>query len=352
MCKVMIVAGAKDSKNLVSLMKEMGKQMTPGNKDGLGYAAVDSNGDLFGERWLDNYQAFLPPPSPVESMGEDLVIQEFDTLLKTKQVRSVAKVEYNSFGNVNLDDIKSVTLHTRMATSSRGMQNTHPFVAYDTSVIHNGIIRNDTDFKLTLSTCDSEAILQSALEHKLGVNPDAITGVASSLVGYYVAAMFNRDAQGNRVLDIFKANNSNFVVAYVKEIGTFVFTTSELDLIQACKNLGFTASLASDFKDGIFMRLNPFTGKIVEGGVKFFEPSKSYVTQANIYYGTGYNSHTSKTHSGYEYNSEYTGGGNIIDVSSKGNKGKNKNITKAEIEYMKLTPSISKVSEAAWRRRA
>ena len=36
----------------------MGDLMSPGNYDGIGYTAVDPKGEIFGERWLFNEEAF------------------------------------------------------------------------------------------------------------------------------------------------------------------------------------------------------------------------------------------------------------------------------------------------------
>jgi predicted glutamine amidotransferase len=110
--------------------------------------------------------------------------------------------EKNSFGEVKMDDVAAITLHTRMATSAKGMANTHPFVYenHDTSLIHNGVIRNEKDFKLQVSTCDSESILQAYLINETHHNPKMVGEMAKMLVGYYAAALFSRDADGVRIL--------------------------------------------------------------------------------------------------------------------------------------------------------
>jgi len=55
---------------------------------------------------------------------------------------------YNKFGDVRLDDMSAITLHTRLATSGKGLLNCHPFIENDTSVIHNGMISKAFDFRI------------------------------------------------------------------------------------------------------------------------------------------------------------------------------------------------------------
>ena len=60
MCKVMMMAGVtSDTRDAAWVfIKEMAKEMSPGNMDGLGYAALSTEGELFGERWHHNGEAF------------------------------------------------------------------------------------------------------------------------------------------------------------------------------------------------------------------------------------------------------------------------------------------------------
>lgn len=113
MCKVMIMAGINELNRgkATSLIKEMAKEMSPGNKDGCGYAAVDEHGNLFGERWLDNAQAFTTKVDVVTPFGDAI-----------EGGGSDAGGESNKFGeDPSLDKITAITLHTRMATSAKGM---------------------------------------------------------------------------------------------------------------------------------------------------------------------------------------------------------------------------------------
>ena len=63
MCKVAGVNGVNDENReaVWEFMQELGSRISVGNPHGLGYSAVDKNGDIFGEKWLHNADAFRDP---------------------------------------------------------------------------------------------------------------------------------------------------------------------------------------------------------------------------------------------------------------------------------------------------
>lgn len=331
MCKVLIIPGINDAhrENTTAFIKAMAVRLSFGNKDGLGYAAVDANGSLFGERWLDNDHAFTEAPLEDYSSVENV----FGTFLKAKsEWPSFTKREQNKFGEGVLDNASAITLHTRMATSAKGLVNAHPFVDNDTSLIHNGVIRNVSDFKFSLSSCDSEAILISYLRHNIGANPTFIQNVANDLTGYYVAAVFGRDAQGNRILDVFKGNNNNLSVSFIKELGTYVLTSSEYDIKEVCGKLGFSFSSPRDYHDGILMRINPFTGEMISG--HHFTTGEEYSKVVP----------SCSTNSTANYANYYS----LPGGSSKSNK-KRHHLSKEEMNYLSHKPTLEEMGEReAW----
>lgn len=342
MCKILVVPGIKKEniKNAKRFMQRMGKEMSFANKDGLGYAAIDSSGNLFGERWLDNDTAFTGQ-TVQEGGDEGIIIDIFDKVLKTKALaKSEKPIEMNSFGTVNLDDMVAFTLHTRYATAPKGMGNTHPFVKGDTSLIHNGVIRNDKDFKCE-STCDSEAILLSYLDHKVGNSLEHAAKMADSLVGYYACGVFSRDASGTRILDVFKANNNSLHVSYIKQLGTFVMTSSEYDIKKVCEEFGWKFSTAMDFKDGILMRFNPFTGEMI--GVKDFSPSKEFSYQNFPTRGnTGTNTAPHKT---TQQGPNSWDGATILEWHGNKAASKRRNISREEVAFYAHKPGLIEMDE-------
>lgn len=345
MCKVMVMSGINDvnREKSVAFIKEMAKEMSPGNKDGCGYAAIDDAGKLFGERWLENSQAFTDIND---------VLQFGDAIEGTG--------EYNNFGDLNLNKVAAITLHTRMATSAKGIANTHPFVYEneDTSLIHNGVIDNDKDFTLQVSTCDSEAILQAYLLNGVNHNPAMIGAMAEMLYGYYAAALFTRDASGNRILDIFKGNHASLVVTYLYELGTYVFSTSEMDISIVCRRLGISMGKAYTIKEGNLLRVDPFTSKIISREkfkVQSRHKSAYHYTGTSHYKndygnsGTSYQPPTTRSTCGIGTITEDEPT-NIIDASNAGAKEHTKlKINEELLGMMSLVPNIIELPYSAVR---
>lgn len=262
MCKVMMMAGINDNnrENAWKFIKEMAKEMSPGNTDGCGYSAVATDGSLFGERWHINSEAFInrelaPPLSELEG---DLL-----KVYKGAIVRPVAPVKYSKFGSLQVDSIAAITLHTRFATSGRDFINTHPFVVGNTSLIHNGVISNASQLEMKQSTCDSEAILNLYVKNQVFNKPKAIQDVADKLHGYYACGVLSKSKSAGVVLDIFKCDSANLTSAYVKELG-MVFSTNVNDIKSVCTRLGFTVLHTFLFTNDTFLRLDALDGSVID----------------------------------------------------------------------------------------
>ena len=250
MCKVMMMAGVKPDKvNLAwKFAKAMAKPMSWSNRDGIGYAAITADGQLFGERWLNNDDAFK------SQVIDDPIIKTFGNAVESSNTSGAS----NTFGNIEKDKMVAITLHTRTATSPKGMLNTHPFVDQGVSIIHNGVIRNQADFKLD-STCDSEAILRAYLQTNMSQDAGNLQSMADLLMGYYSVGVLANTDQGP-ILDVFRYNASQNVV-YITELETWVLATSDMDIKDACKELGFTMGQVFSILNEKFIRINAVTGK-------------------------------------------------------------------------------------------
>jgi len=292
MCKVLIIPSIKHQQATAEFVALMGQKMTHGNNDGLGYAAINASGDLFGERWFKNEDAFISQKNDSPGMNS---VKAWGPALKTLPSLNLS----NRFGVGSIIDAAAITVHTRMATCEKSLRNVHPFVdnEFDTSVIHNGVIRNVDEFDLKLSTCDSESILISYLEN--GVNKDikAVQDMVDALQGYYACGVFSRDASGQRILDVFKYNNNNLVISYVDQLETYVLATSMADVESVCKYLGYTFSPGIDVCDNFLTRLNPFTGEIIEQ-IRFNSPA--FVPKAQTYPTAKYQGYTQYKPSKYQ----------------------------------------------------
>lgn len=263
-----MLAGITEETNAkaVEFIKAMAGPMSLSNRDGLGYTAVNELGDMFGQRWFLNDSAFKPAPIIPDTSDIDSKIAAYgESVEYSKAVVDTKYGEYNSFGDVDLSKMVAITMHTRMATSSKGFNNTHPFVYADddTSLIHNGVIRNVEDFKFKVSTCDSEAILISYLKAGVVDDPTNIQDMADLLTGYYACGVFGRDLLGNRTMDVFKANGARLAGVWINELNTFAYSTSEYDIKEACSKVGLTVGPSFIMKDEWLTRLDYLTGGVI-----------------------------------------------------------------------------------------
>lgn len=261
MCKVLMVAGVKDSnrEKVWKFVKAMAKPMSDSNRDGLGYSAIGADGNVFGERWLNNDQAFRKFVKS-DKLNEK-ILKDLDGAVEVVGVhQNTGEVQYNTFGDVRPDKAVAITLHTRMATSAKGMINVHPFVYKGVSLIHNGVIRNTEDFTFKVSTCDSESILLAYLEQQVKDNPDNLSKAAGMLRGYYACGVLANTEQGP-ILDVFKDTSARLHAVYVEELETYVFSTDDTDLKNVCREFGYNISTMLKIRGGKLIRLNAITGE-------------------------------------------------------------------------------------------
>ena len=280
MCKLLIVPGIneKNYKAVQDFAFEMSVHMSVVDDDGLGYALLRKDGTLSGERWFDNKQAFRDRTDVTAASIE--LAKDYEGVLDPQY----STKKYGAFGKGgDWKDGVALTLHTRMATCEKTFDNVHPFVSPDgnTSLIHNGIIRNHEKLTKVTSTNDSEVILHEYLKHGVNNNIDAIQTVADSLVGYYACALFSKKEDGTHILDIFKETQANLCAVLIKEFGGLVYATSFDHVEKSCKTLGLTINQYYKFKDNHILRLDPFTGKKLDArrftsGSKFEYSGSSY----------------------------------------------------------------------------
>jgi hypothetical protein len=258
----MMMAGitSETRENAWRFIFEMAKQISPGNTDGLGYAAMTTEGDLFGERWLFNGEAFFnrETEAPLSEREADILSTYRGALRKEQR-----PIRYNKFGVLSDTGMAAITLHTRMATSGKGFENTHPFVSNGVSLIHNGVISNAHRLEMKQSTCDSETILNLYVKNNVAEKPALIQAVAKRLQGYYACGVLGKSEKDGVFLDIFKCVRANLEAAYVKELQTVVFSTRLADIKTVCEKLGFTVSGEFVFESNTLLRLDALTGTVI-----------------------------------------------------------------------------------------
>lgn len=270
-CKLIMMAGITDETraNALAFIGEVHKNMSAFDKDGFGYAAMSSEGKLFGERWLYNSEAFETRES-LTPRDRKLINDYCGMIYKSEK--------YGAFGDVELDKMTAITLHARMATSGKAFYNTHPFVDGHTSVVHNGVLSvNNPKHDYKNSTCDSEQILIKYLKNSVGETPTNIKQVTNKLDGYFACGVFSRDADEQPILDIFKDERANLNALFITELNTVVFATSYEHVVKACETLNFTVETIFSVAPGIMVRLNAITGDVIDAfDFELDKPVKSY----------------------------------------------------------------------------
>lgn len=270
MCKILNIAGINNGTKDAAwkFIHEMGKEMSKNNDDGLGYTAIDKDGDMFGERWLHNNEAFKTRTALSEL--DKKLIESYNGCINKED-------KYNSFGNLN-ESIVAITLHTRMATSGKQFYNTHPFVLDDVSLIHNGVIRNTTSLINTMSTCDSECILHEYVDNDVSSDVKNFQKVVDKLEGYFALGVLGYNQVGY-YLDIIKDNKASLYAAYIEQLGTVVFTTDISDVYKVCKKLKYKVVSHYEVIDNVLLRLDVVTGKAFNSFI--FKPKPTVYSSTN-----------------------------------------------------------------------
>jgi predicted glutamine amidotransferase len=265
MCKIVIIPGITDetTKDAWRLMKELSHEMTFQDDDGFGYAALDKEGKLFGERWFNPKDAFLHREKGV---SKDVTLEEqYKGFIKIS--KKEPKGGYNDFGNVHEESLRSAILHARKATCARTMENLHPFVIGDTALVHNGVIANTEELDYKVSTCDSECILTEYIKHNVANDLKNIQKMADKLQGSYACGVISKMADGTQIIDVFRDSASKLRGYFIKELGVIVFGTSYQEgwgpIPSACKDLRFTIIKEYEIPDHRVCRINAMTGEVM-----------------------------------------------------------------------------------------
>ena len=289
MCKVFMVAGIKPEKvpMVAKLAKHMAKAMSTIEDDGVGYAAITKDGQIYGEKWLNKDDAFVvheaSPPDPVL----EKIVGMFGETVEMDKKPTVG-VSYNSFGErtpLAIKNTVAMILHARKATQgSKTIINVHPFVKYSqvdgepsaTALIHNGSILNHEKLTKEMSECDSEVILHEYMANQMYHNPWGVEQLAKTLVGNYTVGVLGSQFDNNTwtpYLDIFKSNK-DLIGGYVPELETFVFATNKYTLEEALKASNMTLVNDFKFKDGYLHRIDAITGIATEKPIGFIQSAQ------------------------------------------------------------------------------
>lgn len=297
MCTIMGIFGLnskfKDNKIVWQMAENAAKCLTGQSmNDGFGYSAIDAKGVQAGERWLDNKEAF--------SIREPVTSAERSTFeAQTKLLAPFGgafpqpslKEHYNVFGApTKINNITSMILHARLATSPKILENTHPFTRDGLALVHNGVISNVSDIGLYGSSCDSEAILKAYIEGGVRENPDAIGKVADRLRGSYAVMVQGVLPDGTPYTDIFRNDTNKLYMVSVPQQNWKIFCTRPDIVVEMIK--GWThAAIGGIYplEHSIMVRMDAEIGECIS--------THKFTTWAPGYGGSGGSSHHSSFHS-------------------------------------------------------
>jgi hypothetical protein len=260
MCKIMVLKGIENSAMALDFMKAVAPSMSFGNNDGIGYSAINSSNKLFSEKWHVNNQ-FLQT---------DVVI-DAETLEKLEPFRKRlpnVSLNYQKYGDVTREDLRTVTLHTRFATCGKEFANTHPFIDHEMSLIHNGGISNCNTLALNrVSTCDSENALQLYNNKQLNLQTtaDKFQQFTDELKGYWAFAFLAKDGNGDYMLDIVR-ERASLHFSYIPEMGAdcIVFATTAEIIEKGIKELGLPErKKIFNLTEFNYNRFNAVTGELL-----------------------------------------------------------------------------------------
>lgn len=252
MCKIASATKITDKNrsDVWIFMQLLGQRMSPGNNSGLGYAALDKDGNIFGEKWVINESAF-----------RDL------TKIPGATSEKLAKV-YGFIGNkVVQDEAQAIILHTRAATQGAiCVANTHPFVDDEDSpsvaVIHNGWVHNEKLFTRKYSTCDSEVLAHLYAENKVAEDLGNLNKFIPKIDGWFTCLTLGKDSDGKMIMDAF-TDNGRLSSYFIKELDTRIWSSEATDIWEIAKALGLTAVDPIKMSRNTAFRINVLTGEEV-----------------------------------------------------------------------------------------
>jgi len=308
MCKVFGVAGVneKNRGTIIQIMKDITPDMTRNEDDGLGYAAIDAMGNVFGEKWLDPEKAWKKgkrrrqPASQVITKLDAPILSELHDAVDTPSELN-SPPTYDKFGTGELKNAVAFILHSRLSTggaNSVKIENVHPFVKEGTALIHNGIVYNEEKFTKTISSCDSEILLNQYLDYNVNLDSRRLSDAMFDVDAYFACLVLSNTILETEevvpILDIYQ-NGANLRVIHVHDLGATFYLTSAIDLIDICKEKGWTTSHYFSVKEDVLIRLNAITGKVMEKEEFFYESRRSNYfnnwtkEEKELYYKSKYN---------------------------------------------------------------
>lgn len=213
MCKLFTILDIENEKKAERFALNAIPFITATDNHGLGIMRLGENG-VYIQRWLQVPTVIRKNPSA-----------------KLSRYQKALASQSNEAGRKS-SRLDAIAIHGRFATCEKTLENTHPFFAGGSALIHNGIISNSDQFKKALSTCDSEVLLWQYIDNDVRGDIKNLGKALSGLSGYYAGVVFNN----NGTVDIWRDDTAKLFISHVRGIGTVIATTEEI-IIKTAKRL-------------------------------------------------------------------------------------------------------------------
>jgi len=302
MCKVFGVTGItnKNRDKVIRVMKAITPRLCVVEQDGFGYAAINAEGEVYGEKWLDTNEAWKRRQEFKEISvpeSDKILLEKFGTSIEGDNplLHTQGEQKYAKYGTGVLGDAVAVVMHSRFSTcGDKTINEVHPFVEDNTALVHNGMIYNDQDpiFYKTLSTCDSEILLHQYNMYGVAMDsrelPSSLDDVDAYLACLVLTNTIDKDKNTIPILDMFKAD-ATLHITYVEDLDVCMFCTSSTAVEATCRVLGYKTSKTFLLRDRMQLRLNAITGEVIEENDFVFEArNNNSTTNGETYYKSRY----------------------------------------------------------------
>ena len=226
MCKILGFSDFSKIKKKLEVTEYIGELLLNSERDGFGYAIWDKNKSaFFGER--TNESTFSS--SLRESSGVNF---DFCDVKPSSQ---------NVFGEIDFSNVGPAIFHGRHSTNQKTLVNTHPIVKHGMALIHNGVVTDHGPKYETITTNDSEHVLERYKD----------SSFEEHLTGYY--AFMSIDSEG--ILHVCRDKTTSLYSSWIDSLNTYIFSTTEENITKVCKALGVIASKPKKLKDDILFTM-------------------------------------------------------------------------------------------------
>lgn len=219
----MIFTNLKDVSDVAEFIKYNATALQATERDGFGYTIQGSSG-LFGER------------TESSKFISDYFVDE--KLPKAPWTISSS----NTFGTLTDILTGAGMFHGRISTNNRSLINTHPLQKHGWTLIHNGVVTDHGPKYTMITDNDTEHVLER-------LATGGIEAVAKNLSGYYAVGAI--DPKGN--LHIFKDNIASLYSAWVIDLKSWMFATTEDLIVEFCENFEYEHGPIEKVKDDTYL---------------------------------------------------------------------------------------------------